>query len=161
MDELFHGFRKIGVLVVSAAAVSCSAFTEPNRSSEEFHSSQRAKNPEGTEIQTNRNAPKEILMRFTIDEQGFAPDEQVKAQIKKFSMSGFRGWDQWSVWVGLDEAGTLKAMGLEEEKLKEHETLGGGRIDWNTWRISPSYRLTLTHDYAFPENTHISFKKVE
>ena len=161
MDEFFKGCRKIGVLIASAAAVSCSSFTEPNRTSEESHSSQRATNPDGTPIQTNGNAPKEILMRFAIDEQGFATDEQVKAQIKRFSMSGFRGWDQWSVWVGLDQGGTLSAMGLEEEKLKEPSSGMGGRINWNDWRISPSYRLKLTHDYAFPENTHISFQKVD
>ncbi len=78
-------------------------------------------------------------------------------------MSEFSGWNQdggGTVWVRTDQIETLKALGLEVANLKEPSSGFGGRLNWKSWRISPSYRLQLEYDYAFPEKMHISFPKV-
>jgi hypothetical protein len=147
------------------------SFTEPNgSSSENSHPSSaepiakvpRPTDPHGKEIPPRGHAPKELLIEFKINEDGLATDEQVEAQLKIFSISEFSGWNQndgWSVWLAVDQIGALKKLGLVEAQLKEPSSGFGGRINWESWQISPSYRLQLTYDFALRENTRISFPK--
>ena len=107
MGEYFNGWRwKIGVVaLVVVLALTCNFWTQPNgSSSENSHPSPqvvepiakkvRPTDPDGKEIPAIGNAPKEILIGFTIDEHGLATDEQVDAQMRNFSMSEFGGWNK-------------------------------------------------------------------
>ncbi len=117
---------------------------------------------DGKEIKMRRYAPKELLIKFAVDEQGLATDEQVESQLKIFSMSEFSGWNQsdgWSAKVAVDQIEALKALGLDQAQLKKPSGGYGGRINWKSWQISPSHRLKLTYDYALRGDTWISFPK--
>lgn len=116
--------------------------------------------PQGHPIVGDGVASGEILIGFTIDEQGLATDKQVETQLIAFSMSEVAGWTQhdgWYITVGLSSAEILTAMKIQESHLPPTGSWNGACHA--SRRISPSYRMNFDFHCDLPAVTRISFSR--